>query len=115
MNYQGSRHCGRIASEVEGNLDRVTECNRSICSTRGVLHGFVPRASLRLITPAENLATYTFGKHHIRHRFCPVCGCAPFGEGADPSGRRMAAVNARCLDGVDLSALPVGHFDGRSL
>jgi hypothetical protein len=44
-----------------------------------------------------------------------VCGCAPFGEGADPSGKMMAAVNARCLDDVDLSALKVGHFDGRSL
>jgi hypothetical protein len=115
MTYKGSCHCGRIAFEVEGELKKVTECSCSICSKRGTLHWFVPREALRLITPEENLATYTFSKATIRHRFCPVCGCAPFGEGADPSGKKMAAVNARCLDDVDLSAIPVGHFDGRRL
>lgn len=32
-----------------------------------------------------------------------------------PSGNCMAAVNARCLDGIDLSSLEVGPFDGRCL
>jgi hypothetical protein len=32
-----------------------------------------------------------------------------------PTGKYMVAVNARCLDGVDLSPLKIGHFDGRSL
>jgi len=27
----------------------------------------------------------------------------------------MVVVNARCLDGIELSSLPVKHFDGRSL
>jgi hypothetical protein len=27
----------------------------------------------------------------------------------------MAAINTRCLEGVDLGALPVKHFDGRAL
>jgi hypothetical protein len=39
----------------------------------------------------------------------------PFGEGTDPSGNRMAAINVRCLDGFDLSSVNVEHFDGRSL
>jgi hypothetical protein len=26
----------------------------------------------------------------------------------------MAAINVRCLEGVDFSSLPVNHFDGRS-
>jgi hypothetical protein len=27
----------------------------------------------------------------------------------------MVVINARCLEGIDLSGLPVRHFDGRSL
>jgi hypothetical protein len=56
-----------------------------------------------------------FNKHKIKHRFCTTCGCAPFGEGLAPSGKYMITVNARCLDGVDLTTLNMGHFDGRSL
>jgi hypothetical protein len=33
----------------------------------------------------------------------------------DPKGNRMAAVNARRLEGVELAAIPVQHFDGRAL
>ena len=37
------------------------------------------------------------------------------GEGKDPKGQAMAAINIRCLEGIDLSAIPVRNFDGRSL
>jgi hypothetical protein len=115
MIYQGSCHCGQIAFEVESDLTKVTECNCTICSKRGALHWFVPREKFRLLTPENDFATYTFNQHRIKHRFCPKCGCAPFGEGMSPSGNYMVAVNARCLDDIDLSSLKVGHFDGRSL
>ncbi len=115
MIYKGGCHCGKIAFEVEGDLEQVVECNCSLCSKRGSLLWFVPRAQLRLTTPAADLATYTFNTHRIRHRFCSTCGCAPFGEGADGSGNAMAAVNSRCLEGVDVSALEVMQYDGRSL
>jgi hypothetical protein len=75
----------------------------------------VPRNQLRLLTPESDLGTYTFNKHRIKHRFCPKCGIHPFGEGTDPKGNKMAAVNARCLEGIDLASVPVKHFDGRSL
>lgn len=115
MIYRGSCHCGRIAFEVEGDLTRVLECNCSICSRKGSLLWFVPRQRLRLSTPESDLATYTFNKHMIQHRFCARCGMHPFGEGTDPSGNRMAAINVRCLENVELSSLPVDHFDGRSV
>jgi hypothetical protein len=115
MIYKGSCHCGQIAFEVEGDLKQVLECNCSICSRKGSLLWFVPRDKLRLLTPEENLSTYTFNKHIVQHRFCPRCGIHPFGEGADPAGKRMAAINVRCLEDVDLSTLEVKHFDGRSV
>lgn len=115
MSYQGSCHCGRVAFEVDGTLDGVTACNCSMCQRKGVLMWFVPRAQLHLRTPDANASTYLFNRHVIRHRFCPTCGIHPYGEGVDPAGNAIAAVNVRCLDGVDLDALPVTRYDGRSL
>lgn len=115
MKYKGSCHCGRIAFEVEGDLTQVMECNCSICSRKGSLLWFVPRDKFRLLTPEEDISTYLFNKHVIKHRFCPTCGIHPFAEGTDPSGQRMAAINVRCLEDVDFASLTVQHFDGRSV
>ncbi|MFP5390964.1 MAG: GFA family protein [Gammaproteobacteria bacterium] len=114
MTYQGSCHCGKVAFEVEGQLQGVLACNCSMCQRKGALMWFVPRSQLTLKTDAAALSTYTFNKHVISHRFCPTCGIHPFGEGIDPKGNAMAAVNVNCLEGVDIAALPVQHFDGRS-
>ena len=116
MRYQGGCHCGRIAFEVEGELDSVIECNCSICSQRGYLLWFVDRQDLKLLTSQENLSTYTFNQHKIKHRFCSNCGCGPFGEGEDPaSGKKMAAINVRSLRNVDFSQLKRHAFDGKRL
>lgn len=115
MIYKGSCHCGKIAFEVQGELQGAMACNCSICSRKGVLMWFVPREKLRLLTPEEATSTYTFNKHVIKHRFCPTCGIHPYGEGIDPNGNRMAAINIRCLEGIDLTSIPVQNFDGRSL
>jgi hypothetical protein len=115
MKYKGSCHCGKIAFEVEGELKGATACNCSICSRKGSLLWFVPHDQLRLLTAEADLGTYTFNKHVIKHRFCRACGIHPYGEGTDPKGDRMAAINIRCLDKIDLENVPVQHFDGRSL
>ena len=116
MIYKGGCHCDRISFEVEGDLTQVTQCNCSICTKRGNLLWFVPRPQLHLSTPESDLRTYMFNKKVIQHRFCAICGCAPFGEGANPkTGEKMAAVNIRCLDNVDMSKIKVISFDGRSL
>lgn len=114
MNYRGSCHCGRVAFEVEGEISGVMSCNCSICQRKGALMWFVPHEKLHLLTPDGNASTYTFNKHVIQHRFCPTCGMHPYGEGSDPKGNRMAAINVRCLEDIDLAALPVTQYDGRS-
>lgn len=60
------------------------------------------------------MPTYTLHKHAVKHHFCPTCGIPPFGEGTSPDGHAMAAVNVRCLDGVDLDMLTIERYDGRS-
>ncbi len=113
--YTGSCHCGNIAFEVEGTIDSGLACNCSICSRRASLLWFVPRASLRLKTPEAAAGTYLFNKHVIKHRFCATCGIHAFGEGTDPKGNAVAAVNLRCIENIDLAAIPVRQFDGKAL
>lgn len=109
---RGGCHCGRIAFEVEGRPERVSECNCSICAKKAYLHWIVPRERFRLLTPEKDLATYTFNTGVARHHFCPICGVAPFYiPRSDPD---KIDVNARCLDGVELARLAVDHFDGRN-
>ena len=112
--YTGSCHCGNVSFEVEGEIDSGLACNCSICSRKGSLLWFVSRANLHLKTPESAVSTYTFNKHVIKHRFCPTCGIHPYGEGVDPKGNAVAAINLRCIENLDLATLPVHHFDGRS-
>lgn len=114
MKYQGSCHCGKIAFEVDGEIDGALSCNCSICQRKGSLLWFMPRTALQLLTPEDAMSTYTFNKHVIKHHFCPECGIHPFGEGTDPNGNVMAAINIRCIDDIDLSTIPVQHYDGRA-
>jgi len=67
------------------------------------------------IAPAHIGKGPRYVKHVIKHRFCQTCGIHPYGEGTDPKGNRTAAINIRCLEGIDLDSVPVQHFDGRSL
>jgi hypothetical protein len=115
MTHHGSCHCGQIRFDVEGEITTALSCNCSICQRKGALLWFVPRSTLRLLTPDDNARTYGFNQHRIKHRFCPICGIHPYGEAASPVGELMAAVNLRCVEGIDLQAVPVTFFDGRSL
>jgi len=113
MSHQGSCHCGRIKFEVQGEFESAMECNCSHCSRKGYLLWFVQRTAFTLQSDPSALATYTFNKHVIQHHFCTNCGCAPFGFGTH-NEVAMAAVNIRCLEGVDLAAIPRVPVDGRS-
>jgi hypothetical protein len=116
MRYSGSCHCGRVAFEVDGEIDSAMACNCSICRRKGSLLWFVPMTQFHLKTPDEAASTYLFNKHVIKHRFCANCGIHPYGEAVHPkTGVPTAAVNIRCLEGVDLDHVKVVHFDGASL
>ena len=110
--WRGGCHCGGVAFEVAGELESASECNCSICAKKGFLHWIVPRENFLLLTPEENLATYTFNTHTAKHHFCKTCGIASFYIArSDPD---KIDVNVRCLDGVDLSRVAIRLFDGRN-
>jgi hypothetical protein len=111
--YQGSCHCGAVRYSVDLDLEKpVTACNCSICGRTGTLLTFVPAGSFKLEAGEDSLTDYQFKRKHIHHLFCKVCGVRSFARGAGPQGQPMVAINARCLEGVDLSKLNVNHFDG---
>ena len=113
MTLKGSCHCGKVAFEVAGELTGAMACNCSLCQRKGALMWFVARDKLNLLSGDDEMTTYTFNKHVIKHRFCRTCGIHAFGEGVDPKGNAMAAINIRCLENIDLPSIPVQHYDGR--
>ena len=119
--YRGSCHCGRVRFEVEAQIDYVRACDCSICRRRGALNHRVPRNKLRLLTPWEELTLYQWGSRTAQDYFCPTCGLLPFRRPSDPTPAERAqgveasdgwAVNVRCLEAVDLDAIPVRRIHG---
>lgn len=115
MKYKASCHCGQVALEFEAEMHEAIACNCSMCQRKGSLLWFMPRSQVDLLTPEESASTYLFNKHVIQHRFCPTCGIHPYAIGTDPKGNAMAAVNVRCIEGIDLATVPVRQFDGRAI
>ena len=110
IKYQGSCHCGRVSFELEARLDYVMECNCSLCRRVGALWHGASDSSLRVTRGEDELLLYQFNSMVAKHYSCKHCGIHPFSRPRLDPGRR--AVNVRCIDGVDLSALPIKHFDG---
>jgi len=45
---------------------------------------------------------------------CSMCGIKSFARGTGRDGGATVAINARCLDDVDVASLKIQSFDGRS-
>jgi hypothetical protein len=113
--YTGSCHCGAVRYTVEVDLSQpVISCNCSMCGRSGALLAFAPIEKFHLEQGSDSLTDYQFNKHVIHHTFCKVCGIKSFSRGVGPGGQQMAAINVRCLEGVEPSQLPIKEFDGRS-
>lgn len=112
--YTGGCHCGAVRYEVRMKLEGAITCNCSICSKTGTMLAFVPASDFELKSGADALTDYQFGRKNIHHLFCSRCGIRSFARAKMPNGTPMAAINVRCLDGVDLAQVPLQPFDGRS-
>lgn len=113
--YTGGCHCGKVRYEVKLDLGSpVIACNCSMCGRSGTLLAFTPARAFTLLSGEDSLTDYQFNHHVIHHLFCKVCGIKSFARGKQQDGSDMVAINARCLDGVELDQLTVQAFDGRS-
>ncbi len=111
--YQGSCHCGRIRFEVDADIDHVRVCDCSICRRRGALIHRVPLGCLRLLVPLNELSLYQWHTKTAKDYFCPTCGILPFRK--PRTGKDVWGINVRCLDGIDLSAIPTKLVHGSRL
>jgi hypothetical protein len=114
MKHRGSCHCGNVAYEVEGDIEKVIACNCSMCQRKGSLLWFAPIEKFTRLTPESNEKSYLFNKHVIDHRFCTNCGMHSFAIGVNPKGEKTAAINVRSVENIDLDKLEVTHYDGRN-
>ena len=113
--HAGGCHCGAVRFQARLDLERpVISCNCSMCGRSGTLLTFIPAADFTLLSGETALTDYQFNKHVIHHLFCKACGVQSFARGKGPDGNEMVAINARCLDGVDVAALKPAPYDGRS-
>jgi hypothetical protein len=114
MSRSGGCHCGAVRYEVETDLATVISCNCSICTKKGMLWNFAPIEKFTLLRGEESLTDYLFHKHVVHHLSCKICGVESFARGKHPNGTDVAAINVRCLDGIELSELTLTPVDGRS-
>lgn len=114
ITYAGGCHCGAVRFETTADLSQTIACNCSICAKAGYVLTFVPETAFKLIKGQDVLKDYQFAKKHIHHVFCATCGIHSFGHGKAPDGSEMYAINARCLDNVDVTTLSPAPYDGKS-
>ena len=112
--HTGSCHCGAVRYEAALDLEKpVISCNCSMCGRVGSLLTFVPEGDFKLLSGEDSLTDYQFNRHVIHHLFCKKCGVKSFARGKRPDGSPMVAINARCLEGVDVAALKVMPYEGK--
>ena len=112
--YTGSCHCGAVRFEIEATIDRVTRCNCSICSKKGMLHHRVPPERFRLVRGESDIGTYQFGTGIAKHHFCRRCGIHVFTR--PRAAPELYTVNVRVLDDYDVERErpEIVEFDGRN-
>ena len=111
--YSGSCHCGKVRFEVDTDLDHVRRCDCTICRKRGTLTHRVDDSAFRLLTPLGELSLYEWHTKTAKDYFCPTCGVLPFRR--PRTAPHLWGINVRCLDGVDLSTIPVQDVHGSRL
>ena len=113
MKYIGSCHCKNIEFQIETDLEKIIQCNCSICIRRNAKMIIVPKDKFNLIKGEQDLALYQFNSNIAKHYFCKKCGIyTHHNRKSDPNGM---GVNLGCiyeLDAMDYDAI---SFDGRKL
>ena len=111
--YSGGCHCGRVRFEIRADIDKLIECNCSMCMQKGMLHVPVSDECFELMSGEEDISVYQFNSKTAKHFFCKQCGIHPFGR--PRTAPAEYTVNARCLDDRDeiLSRCSIEIFNGK--
>ena len=69
MKYHGSCHCSSIKFQIESNLEKIVQCNCSICIRRNAKMIMIPKENFLLLEGSENLSLYQFNTDIAKHFF----------------------------------------------
>ncbi|MDB3973433.1 GFA family protein [Alphaproteobacteria bacterium] len=113
MKYKGSCHCGSIKFEIDSDLEKIVQCNCSICIKRNAKMIMIPKENFKILEGSEHLSLYQFNTEIAKHFFCKKCGIyTHHNRKSDPNGM---GVNLGCIDDVDPMKFDVIQFDGKKL
>ena len=112
--YNGSCSCSKVTFKVKTELTRISKCNCSICTKKGIIHHVVDQHQFNLTSGKDSLSLYQFGTMMAKHYFCKHCGINLFNN--TRTFPENVSVNVNCLDGYDLEkVMPrVVKFDGKN-
>ena len=74
MLHKGSCHCKAIEFEIESDLDKIMQCNCSICIRKNAKMIMVPKNNFKLTKGDADISTYQFNLNLAEHFFCKHCG-----------------------------------------
>lgn len=108
----GGCHCGAVQFKVRDEFKKVTSCDCSIYTKKGFLHIIVSKDDFELLSDQSQLSSYQFYTRTANHLFCKTCGISSFYiPRSHPDG---FSVNARCVEGLNISSMNVLNFEGSS-
>jgi len=109
---EGGCHCGRVRFRARVDFARLSHCNCTMCTKKGILHLSMMPDDFELLRGKNALTVYTFETGVAQHTFCTHCGMHAFY--IPRSQPDMITVSARCIDGIDVTTLkPTRFFDGQ--
>ncbi len=111
--YQGRCHCQRVTFEVESNLQRVGQCNCSLCRKKNATMLYMDESKFTLLSGEQYLCRYRFNTEVAEHFFCQYCGI--YTHHKPRTQKHTVAVNLNCLSGVDHSSFEIAVIDGAAL
>ncbi len=117
--YTGSCHCGAVRFEADIDLSAGTnKCNCSLCIKTRNWNVIIKPAAFRLLTEADSLSDYQFGRKAMHHLFCRNCGVRSFAQGyIKEIAGDYVAVQLASLDNVEpqeLISAPIRYADGHN-
>ena len=69
MLHKGSCHCKAIEFEIESDLDKIMQCNCSICIRKNAKMIMVAKNNFKLTKGDADLSTYQFNLNLAEHFF----------------------------------------------
>lgn len=111
--YTASCHCGAVKISIESEpLTEGLQCNCSHCFRKGFLLAFLPFEQITVLSGSDNQTEYRFNKKAIGHLFCKTCGVQVYAE-SEMNGQKMAAINLRTVEDIDLETLKINKYNGK--